>query len=110
MLEPISAPPARTFRRVSRGAHFEESMTTERIVRIFAGTFVLVSLALGLAGSPLFVSSRFLWLTAFVGANLFQSGFTRFCPLEIVLRKAGLPAAAGGRANAREDVRGASAG
>jgi hypothetical protein len=62
----------------------------ERIVRIVAGSFVLVSLALGVESSPLFVSSYFLWFTAFVGANLLQSGFTRFCPLEIILRRAGV--------------------
>ncbi len=68
-------------------------MTTERLVRIFAGLFVLASLALGVRASPIFVSRDFLWLTAFVGFNLFQSGFTRFCPLEIVLKKAGVPTA-----------------
>jgi hypothetical protein len=62
-------------------------MSVERLVRIFAGSFVLVSLALGVAESPLFVSGYFLWFTAFVGANLLQSGFTRFCPLEIVLNR-----------------------
>ncbi len=65
-------------------------MTTERIVRIAAGSFVLLSLALGVEASPTFVSPAFLWLAAFVGANLLQSGFTRFCPLEIILRKAGV--------------------
>lgn len=65
-------------------------MTIERIVRSTAGTFVLVSLAFGVEGSPLFASAGFLWLTAFVGANLLQSGFTRFCPLELVLKKAGV--------------------
>jgi hypothetical protein len=65
-------------------------MTAERIVRIVAGTFVLLSLALGVEGSPVFVSARFLWFTAFVGANLLQSGFTGFCPLELVLRRAGV--------------------
>lgn len=65
-------------------------MTTERIVRIFAGAVVLTSLVIGAPASPLYVSSYWLWLTAFVGANLFQSGFTRFCPLEIMLRKAGV--------------------
>jgi hypothetical protein len=69
-------------------------MTVERIIRIFAGTVVLASLALGVEGSPLFLSARFLWLTAFVGANLLQSGFTGFCPAEIILRKAGLRAGA----------------
>ena len=65
-------------------------MTTERIVRIVAGFFVLLSLSLGVDGSPLFHSSNWLWFTAFVGANLFQSGFTRFCPLEITLKKLGI--------------------
>jgi hypothetical protein len=65
-------------------------MTTDRMIRIFAGAFVLLSLALGVEGSPLFHSANWLWFTAFVGANLFQSGFTRFCPLEIVLKKLGV--------------------
>jgi hypothetical protein len=65
-------------------------MTTERLVRIFAGAFVLISLALGAPASPLYVSSYWLWLTVFVGFNLFQSGFTRFCPLELILKKAGV--------------------
>ncbi len=65
-------------------------MTPERIVRIVAGTFILVSLALGVEASPLFHSAYWLWFTAFVGANLLQSGFTRFCPLEIFLKKFGV--------------------
>lgn len=65
-------------------------MTTERLVRIFAGSFVLASLALGVQGSPLFVNANFLWFTAFVGANLLQSGFTRFCLLEKILVAAGV--------------------
>jgi Protein of unknown function (DUF2892) len=69
-------------------------MTTERIVRIVAGTFVLLSLALGVAGSPLFVNQNFLWFTAFVGANLLQSGFSCFCPLELILKKLGVKSAA----------------
>lgn len=69
-------------------------MTTERLIRIFAGAFVLVSLALGVEASPLYVSKHFLWFTAFVGANLLQSGFSRFCPLEIILRKLGVKSAA----------------
>ncbi|MDP9109077.1 MAG: DUF2892 domain-containing protein [Pseudomonadota bacterium] len=68
-------------------------MNTNRLVRMFAGLFVLVSLALGVSESPIFVSPYFLWVTAFVGANLFQSSFTQFCPLEIVLKKAGVRAA-----------------
>lgn len=73
-------------------------MTTERLVRIFAGTFVLLSLALGAQASPLFVNANFLWFTAFVGANLFQSGFTRFCPLEMILRRLGVRSAEAARA------------
>ena len=69
-------------------------MSVERLIRIFAGSFVLLSLALGVKESPLFVSGYFLWFTAFVGANLLQSGFTRFCPLEIVLKKLGVKEAA----------------
>lgn len=69
-------------------------MNTERIIRIVAGSFVLTSLALGADASPLFVSRGFLWLAVFVGANLVQFGFSKFCPLEIILRRAGVPSAA----------------
>ena len=65
-------------------------MTVNRIVRIVAGFFVLVSLALGAQASPLYVSSYWLWFTAFVGANLFQSGFTTFCPLDSILKRLGV--------------------
>ncbi|MDP3843727.1 MAG: DUF2892 domain-containing protein [Oxalobacteraceae bacterium] len=65
-------------------------MNTNRMVRIFAGIFILISLALGVPESPLFVSKYFLWFTVFVGANLLQSGFTQFCPLEIFLKKLGV--------------------
>jgi hypothetical protein len=68
-------------------------MTVERLIRIFAGFFVLASLALGVEASPVFVSAHFLWVTAFVGANLLQSGFTRLCPLESILRKLGVRSA-----------------
>lgn len=66
-------------------------MTTERYIRIIAGFFVLLSLALGAPGSPLFVSANWLWFTAFVGANMLQSGVTRFCLPESVLRRLGVP-------------------
>jgi hypothetical protein len=66
-------------------------MNTNRMVRMFAGIFILVSLALGVPESPLFISKYFLWFTVFVGANLLQSSFTQFCPLEIMLKKAGVP-------------------
>ncbi len=65
-------------------------MNTERIVRIFAGLMVLLSLALGVSASPVYVSAYFLWVTVFVGANLFQSGITKFCPLEMILKKMGV--------------------
>jgi Protein of unknown function (DUF2892) len=68
----------------------EVNVTVERLIRIFAGAFVLISLALGVEASPLFVNQNFLWFTAFVGANLFQSGFSCFCPLEIILKKFGV--------------------
>ena len=57
-------------------------MTLENQIRAFAGSFILVSLALARFHSP-----HWLWFTAFVGANLLQSSLTGFCPLEIVLRK-----------------------
>ena len=69
-------------------------MTVERYIRIFAGIFILASLALGIEGSPLYVSAWFLAFTAFVGANLFQFGFTNVCPMGWMLRKLGVPDAA----------------
>jgi Protein of unknown function (DUF2892) len=66
------------------------ALDVNKLVRIFAGAFVLISLALGVEGSPLFVNKNFLWFTVFVGANLFQSGFTGLCPLETILRKVGV--------------------
>jgi hypothetical protein len=65
-------------------------MTVERYIRIFAGLFILVSLALGVEASPLFVSPWWLAFTAFVGLNLFQFGFTNFCPLALILKKFGV--------------------
>ena len=65
-------------------------MNTNRLIRIFAGAFVLISLALGVQGSPLFHSANWLWFTAFVGANLLQSSITGFCPAAVVFRKLGL--------------------
>ncbi len=64
-------------------------MTINRIVRIVAGFFVLLSLGLGVQASPLFVNANFLWFTVFVGANLFQSGFTNLCPLVNILKMLG---------------------
>lgn len=65
-------------------------MTSWRVVRIIAGTFILLSLALGIPGSPIFVSPWWLAFTAFVGVNLLQSGLTRWCLMETILRKLGV--------------------
>lgn len=65
-------------------------MTSWQIVRLFAGVMILLSLILGIPESPLFLSSWWLVLAAFVGANLFQTGFSGWCPLEIILRKFGV--------------------
>jgi hypothetical protein len=65
-------------------------MTVERYIRVFAGLFIMLSLALGVEASPLFVSPWFLAFTAFVGLNLFQSAFTDWCPMMTILRKLGV--------------------
>jgi hypothetical protein len=63
-------------------------MTVERAVRMIAGVFVLLSLALGH-----WVSPYWYLFTAFVGLNLFQSAFTNWCPAMTILRKMGLKSA-----------------
>ncbi len=60
-------------------------------IHSIAGTFILVSLALGAPASPFFHSPYWLWVTAFVGANLFQFGLTKFCPLGLILKALGVP-------------------
>ena len=65
-------------------------MTVNRVVRIIAGFLVLVSLGLGAEKSPIFLNENWLWLGVFVGGNLFQSGFTAFCPMDIILVKLGV--------------------
>ena len=67
-------------------------MTSWQLVRIIGGTFILLSLALGVPGSPIFHSANWLWFTAFVGANLLQSGFTKWCLMETIMRKLGAAA------------------
>ncbi|MBS1933606.1 MAG: DUF2892 domain-containing protein [Bacteroidetes bacterium] len=57
----------------------------ERIIRAVAGIFILTSILLSY-----FVSRQWMWLGVFVGVNLLQSSFTRFCPLEIILKKFGV--------------------
>ena len=67
-------------------------MTVERIVRIIAGFFIMLSLALAhLSGSIDMLTTSWLWFTAFVGFNLFQSGITNFCPPSFLLKKLGVP-------------------
>lgn len=65
-------------------------MTVERIIRALAGSFVLLSLALGAEASPIYHSSYWLIFTAFVGANLLQSSFTGFCLPEKLLVRLGI--------------------
>lgn len=62
-------------------------MNIDKLVLRFAGTMVLVSLLLAWLVSP-----YWLWLTAFVGANLLQASFTGFCPLAMALKKLGVKA------------------
>ena len=62
-------------------------MTIERALRLIAGTFVTISVLLGL-----YVDANFLWFTLFVGLNLFQSGLTNWCPMMAILRKGGVRA------------------
>lgn len=63
-------------------------MTVEKALRLIAGSFVLASVLLGM-----YVHPYFLWFTAFVGANLLQSGLTNWCPMMPVLRAVGLRSA-----------------
>lgn len=66
-------------------------MTIERYIRIIAGTFILASLALAH-----WVNLHWLWFTAFVGANLLQAGITKWCLMEVLLKKLGVGASASG--------------
>ena len=65
-------------------------MKMHMIIRRFAGASILLSLVLAHYHSP-----NWLWFTAFVGFNLLQSSFTKFCPLEMALRKLGVGEKAG---------------
>lgn len=60
-------------------------MTVERLLRLIAGSFILLSVALSV-----YHDQRWLWFTAFVGLNLFQSAFTNWCPMMTFLRKLGV--------------------
>jgi len=61
-------------------------MNVESLVRLIGGGFVVASVLLGM-----YVHPAFLWFTAFVGLNLFQSAFTGWCPMMTLLRKTGVP-------------------
>lgn len=61
-------------------------MSIDRVVMAFAGVVILATVAIVLMGG----SSNWLWLTGFVGLNLFQAAFTGFCPLAIILKKMGI--------------------
>jgi hypothetical protein len=61
-------------------------MNVEAMVRLIGGAFVVASVLLGV-----YVHPGFLWFTAFVGLNLFQSAFTGWCPMMTLLRRAGVP-------------------
>jgi hypothetical protein len=67
----------------SRGKEF--IVTVERALRLIAGALVTLSVLLGI-----YVNANFLWFTLFVGVNLFQSAFTNWCPMMVILRKGGL--------------------
>lgn len=56
-----------------------------RIIRAIAGTFILISIVLAI-----YINQNWLWFTAFVGANLLQSSFTKWCLMEEILRKFGI--------------------
>jgi hypothetical protein len=60
-------------------------------IHTLAGTFILISLLLGVPASPIFHSTYWLFFTAFVGLNLFQYGITKFCPMAYILKALGVP-------------------
>lgn len=60
-------------------------MNVDAMLRLIAGAFVMASVLAGI-----YVDARFLWFTVFVGANLFQSGITGWCPMMAILKKVGV--------------------
>ena len=66
-------------------------MNVARVRNVLAGFFIMLSLALGVQASPLFHHVYWLWFTFFVGINLFQSGLTGWCLMDMILTKAGVP-------------------
>ena len=80
--------------RTNQTASWQEAGNTTMIIsdwiHVIAGFFILLSLSLGVEASPIFHSRYWLFFTAFVGLNLFQFGFTKFCPLGLILKKLGV--------------------
>jgi hypothetical protein len=64
-------------------------MTSWQMVRVIAGTFILLSLAVGAPASPIYMSQWWLAFTAFVGVNILQSGISKWCLMEVIMRKLG---------------------
>ena len=60
-------------------------------IHVIAGVFILISLSFGVEASPIFHSKYWLFFTAFVGLNLLQFGFSKFCPLGLILKMVGIP-------------------
>lgn len=71
-------------------------MNVARVRNVIAGFFIVLSLALGAPGSPLFHNANWLWFTLFVGVNLFQSGLTNWCLMDKILAKIGVPSGVAG--------------
>ena len=67
-------------------------MSSWQFVRFIAGIFILLSLAFGIPGSPVYINQWWLAFTAFVGFNLMQSALTKRCLMETILRKLGVRA------------------
>lgn len=69
-------------------------MTIERTIRIIAGSFIMLSVFLSSVYNGVTLSQpTWLWFTLFVGANLFQSGITQWCLMEVILKKLGMRSA-----------------
>lgn len=68
-------------------------------IHVIAGFFILLSLALGVDSSPIFHTKYWLLFTGFVGLNLFQFGFSRFCPLGLILKRFKIPETRNSSAN-----------
>lgn len=60
-------------------------------IHVIAGSFILLSLSLGVEASPIFHSKYWLFFTGFVGLNLLQFGFSKFCPLGLILKQMNIP-------------------